>query len=331
MQDINNSVNNYVLESFGEYDWLWREDKDASFKQFTVKDPTLDDYEDQLRAFNKTEDIIDGIPGENRFGGAISLNTGMLKAQLKQECMLWKNKYCQNLHVQTRNDLDALTEYVRVTTGKLRKEVTDLDSLRFIMNILKEVRARESGIDKEMTEILNMYQMLEYHLGSDFIDKEEIVQKTVIRAGWTRLIRLAENRADELSKAQDSLKKNLTKNSRSFSQDVVNFRKDFIAHGPMQNGLTLSDAIDRLSRFKEECKIRERKFDLYRGGEELFTLSRTEYPDLDVTVREVGLCDQLFGLYGSLMEAVGEWKEVPWNSVAVNIEKMIESMENFVA
>ncbi len=331
VQDINNSVNNYVLESFGKYDWLWREDKDASFKQFTVKDPTLDDYEDQLRAFNKTEDIIDGIPGENRFGGAIFLNTGMFKAQLKQECMLWKNKYCQNLHVQTRNDLDALTEYVRVTTGKLRKEVTDLDSLRFIMNILKEVRARESGIDKEMTEILNMYQMLEYHLGSDFIDKEEIDQKTVIRAGWTRLIRLAENRADELSKAQDSLKKNMTKNIRSFSQDVVNFRKDFIAHGPMQNGLTLSDAIDRLSRFKEECKIRERKFDLYRGGEELFTLSRTEYPDLDVTVREVGLCDQLFGLYGSLMEAVGEWKEVPWNSVAANIEKMIESMENFVA
>ncbi len=331
VENIHNAVNSYILQSFGKYDWLWKDDKDTSYKQFTEQDPTLDDYEQQLRMFSKTEEVIDRIPGEKQFGGAISLNSGMLKTQLKQECMLWKNKYCQNLHARTRNDLNGLTEYVRVTTGKLRKEVADLDTLRFIMNILKEVRARESGIDKEINGILNMYQMLEYHLGPDFVEKGEIDQKTVIRAGWTRIIRLAECRADELSKAQDTLKRDLTKNIRSFSQDVVNFRKDFISHGPMVHGVTLTEAIDRLSRFKEECKIRERKYDLYCGGEELFPLPRTEHPELELTVREVGLCDQLFGLYGSMMEAIGEWKEIPWENVAAKIDSMIESMDNFAA
>lgn len=43
--------------------------------------------------------------------------------------------------------------------GKLKKEVRDLDGLRFMMNMLKEVRQRESGINMEISPIMNMYQV----------------------------------------------------------------------------------------------------------------------------------------------------------------------------
>ena len=43
--------------------------------------------------------------------------------------------------------------------GKLKKEVRDLDGLRFMMNMLKEVRQRESGITMEINPIMNMYQV----------------------------------------------------------------------------------------------------------------------------------------------------------------------------
>ena len=46
-------------------------------------------------------------------------------------------------------------------------------------------------------------------------------------------------------------------------------------------------------RFKEEFKIRERKFELYGGGEELFALPRTEYADLEKTKKELKLSDQV--------------------------------------
>lgn len=45
--------------------------------------------------------------------------------------------------------------------GKLKKEVRDLDGLRFMMNMLKEVRQRESGITMEINPIMNMYQVSE--------------------------------------------------------------------------------------------------------------------------------------------------------------------------
>lgn len=46
--------------------------------------------------------------------GALSLNTSSLKSQLKRECSAWKSKYCQNLHRQAKDNLESLTEYMRV-------------------------------------------------------------------------------------------------------------------------------------------------------------------------------------------------------------------------
>ena len=57
--------------------------------------------------------------------------------------------------------------------------------------------------------------------------------------------------------------------------DVLHFREDFLRNGPMVDGIAPNDAVDRLSRFKEELKIRERKMDSYRGYVRNNTLSST--------------------------------------------------------
>ncbi|CAM9125412.1 unnamed protein product [Ectocarpus sp. 4 AP-2014] len=346
IQGIRNTVNDYLL-SFGGYDWLWKDDKDEAYDDFMSKNPSLDHYEAKLKTFSATEDEI----GENnsmhkthnhRIGsihnmGALSLNTSSLKSQLKRECSAWKTKYCQNLHRQAKDSLESLTEYMRVTMGKLKKEVRDLDGLRFMMNMLKEVRQRESGINMEINPIMNMYQMLEHHLGNSFMEKEEIDKKTVIRTNWKKLIKQAESRADELSKTQISFKRALIRDIRDFSKDVTKFRADFVRDGPMVQGIPPMDAVERLNRFKEESKIRERKHELYTGklwqtrGEELFALPLTEYPDLEKTRKELKLSDQLFGLYVDVLETLGEWKHVPWTEVVSNIANMTDKMDNFAA
>jgi hypothetical protein len=57
----------------------------------------------------------------------------------------------------------------------------------------------------------------------------------------------------------------LLKDIKEFKSDVLHFREDFLRNGPMVDGIAPNDAVDRLSRFKEELKIRERKMDSYRG------------------------------------------------------------------
>lgn len=142
----------------------------------------------------------------------------------------------------------------------------DLDSLGFIMQVLKEVREKECSVDMDIDPIMDMYQMLECHLPSGFMEKEEIDKKTVLRSNWKKMILQALARTDELSKTQIKFKTGLVKDIVAFKTDVQNFYTDFTKNGPLIKGLAPMEAVDRLSRFREEMKIRECKFDLYHGG-----------------------------------------------------------------
>ena len=218
-----------------------------------------------------------------------------------------------------------------MTTAKLQRKVGDLDSLRFMMNLLKEVRAKESTIDMEIIPMMDMYQMLEYYLPTGFMQKEEIDKKTVLRANWKKLVNKALERTDELSKTQIGFKRGLIRDINTFKVDVVAFRQDFVKNGPMVQGIPPMDAVDKLSRFKEELKIRERKLDLYCGGEELFALPKSEYPDLAKNQKEIKLASNLFDLYVDVINTINDWKLMPWMEVSNNMEEMTEKMEAFAS
>lgn len=91
------------------------------------------------------------------------------------------------------------------------------------------------------------------------------------------------------------------------------------------------DAVNRLARFKEELKIRERKFELYRSGEEIFGFEHKEYPDLERTQKDIYIASQLFDLYVEVIRMINEWKLKPWVIVAKNLNDMSDLMETFSA
>jgi dynein heavy chain, axonemal len=327
IQGIRNTVQDY-LNSFAQYDWLWHSDKDLAYNDFMKATPTLDDYERKLKSFGTVDGNIAEISDVHNIG-ALSLRTVSIKSQLRSEGNRWKVKFSDNLHVQAKTKLESLTEYIRMTNGKVLREVVDLDTLRFIMTLLVDVRNRESSMDMEITPIMDMYRMLESYLPSGFMEKEEIDKKTVLRTNWKKLLKLAEQRTEELSHAQTRFKRTLLKDIKDFKIDVDNFREDFLRNGPMIDGISANDAVERLSRFKEEYKIRSRKMDSYRGGEDLFALPLTDYPDLGKTEKELKLADQLFSLYVDVLGTLEEWKSILWVDVQDQISDMNERIDGF--
>jgi len=89
-----------------------------------------------------------------------------------------------------------------------------------MMNILREVREKESCIEMEISPIMAMYQMLEYYLPPGFMGKEEIDKKTVLRVNWKRLVSQSLSRSDELSRTQVGYKLGLIKDISAFKIDV---------------------------------------------------------------------------------------------------------------
>ena len=94
-------------------------------------------------------------------------------------------------------------------------------------------------------------------------------------------------------------------------------------------GLAPMEAVDRLSRFKEETKIRERKYDLYHGGEVLFALPHKEYPGLEKIKKDIKLASLLFDLYVDVIRSINDWKVMTWESVAETVSQMTDTMESY--
>ncbi len=114
-----------------------------------------------------------------------------------------------------------MTEYIRSMGGKLNRKIEDLDSLRFIMNMLREVREKESSIDIEINPIMDMYQLLEFYLPVGFMEKEEIDKKTVLRSSWKKVVAQSLSRADELSKTQAIFRAGLLKDIEALKIDAA--------------------------------------------------------------------------------------------------------------
>jgi dynein heavy chain len=289
IQGIRNTVQEY-LNSFTAYNWLWHDDKNKAYNTFMTDEPSLDDFDKKLKSFGDVDSAVSGVSDIQNIG-ALCLRTVSIKSQLKSECDRWKVKFSDNLHIKAKDQLEALTEFIRMTNGKVSREVTDLDSLCSLMTLLVEVRSRESSMDFEIRPIMNMYRMLEAYLPAGFMEKEETDKKTVLVTNWKKLLKLSETRTEELSRTQIKHKRVLLKNVKEFNIDVASFREDFLRNGPLEDSIDPMEAVDRLNRFNEELKIRMRKNSSYRRGEELFALPITEYPELEETTKQLKLAD----------------------------------------
>jgi len=220
------------------------------------------------------------------------------------------------LHSRAKEELESITEYIRVTTGKLSRNVEDLDSLGFIMHVIKEVHEKECSIDMDIEPIMDMYRMLENLLPLGFMEKEENDKKTVLRSNWRQLVLQALARTEELLSTQFKFKKGLVKDIIAFKADVQSFYTVFTKNGPLVKGLAPMEAVDQLSCFREEATIRQRKFDLYYGGEDLFALPHEEYSGFDRVKKDINLASLLFDLYVDVIRSINKWKLMAWDSVA---------------
>jgi dynein heavy chain len=316
------------LKGFGKYDWLWKDDKEATYKKFMQRGPPISDFEGELKKFMAYEVDISRV--ESSFSiGALMLNTVNLKLQLTNESRAWKVLYSNKVHQLAKDMMSNLFDYMRGMTNRLNMPVQSLDTLRYVMSVLKEVREKESSIGMEVGPMMDMYVMLEHYLPGGIIDKEEIEQMSSILGAWKKVVEHAEMIADSLSAVQGTYKKQLIWDIKDFGMDCKAFRKEFEDHGPIVPGIKPQLAVEKLKKFKDELANRERKQDMYRAGEELFALRPTRFVEIGKTRKDISLIDLLYSLYVDVQQSVKNWAQIRWQDVADQIVSITETTNSF--
>ena len=330
IQGLRNQVHAY-LQTYDVYQWLWQDDKDASYLKFITTEPTLADYNQELKRFSDVSDEINAKPARHTIK-ALSLMTNSMKTQLVHMAGVWKVSFSKKLHETAKIKMDALFDYISAQDKWFRRnKPTDLQSVSIIMSKLKALREKESSIDTEITPVLDMYAMLVRYLPDGYLDSEELDRMTVLRGSWKKLIEKSLEVTDELISMQQPLKTKLTSDVKAFKDNVVAFRDDWEKNGPGVAGLAPTVAVERLNRFKAEYDVRDRKYNLYRIGEDLFGLPETKYPGMTKTKKELGLLETLYGLYVDAHESIDlEWPRLPWQDVMSEMELMVDRMAGFM-
>jgi len=76
IQGTKNKVNEF-LASFSKYEWLYKLSITENCKQFNLNNPSIQDYDDELRRFTGIEEELDKINGAMMIG-AMSVKTKVL-------------------------------------------------------------------------------------------------------------------------------------------------------------------------------------------------------------------------------------------------------------
>ena len=95
----------------------------------------------------------------------------------------------------------------------------------------------------------------------------------------------------------------------------------------MVAGVAPREASDRLIVFQNRFDTLYRKYVTYTGGEELFGLSVTEYPELLQIKKELNLLQKLYGLYNDVIDTVNGYYDILWGDV--DIEKINNELQDF--
>jgi len=101
----------------------------------------------------------------------------------------------------------------------------------------------------------------------------------------------------------------------------------------MIDGIQPREASDRLNFFMVRFDDLWRKYVTYSGGEQLFGLEVTEYPELQRVRKELNLLQKLYGLYNDVLEKVGGYYDTPWHDIDIDVinTELIEFQNKSVA
>ncbi|CAM9716155.1 unnamed protein product, partial [Choristocarpus tenellus] len=111
---------------------------------------------------------------------------------------------------------------------------------------------------------------------------------------------------------------------QELKEDFKNFRTEWETSGPMVEGISPLEGVERLRRFKEELQS-----EIYADGEELFALRSTQHPELSKTKKEVGLLEQLYTLYMDVVDTLERYSDILWSGVEEELESMVDMIASF--
>ncbi|NXT68932.1 DYH5 protein, partial [Chaetops frenatus] len=299
-------------------------DPEEKVKEFIDTKPTMAEFQSQIRYFSQLEMQIRELPNHCALQ-SVEVATESLKIALIQECRSRKRTFGLALNKKAATDVGEIYSFIENVSKRLSRPIHDLEDVREAMEALKEIRENEIKIDVTVGHIEESYSVL--HKYNLLFQDENTERGDGLAYAWKNLNTQARQVEDLLLKVQPDMKTDLLRGVQKFQINTAGFYKQYDEKGPSEDNIPPHEASDRLQIFQAKFDELWRKYLSLSGGEELFGLPITEYPELHKIKRELSLLQRLYSLYDTVTASIHRYNEMLWNDL--NIEKINSELLDF--
>jgi len=304
-----------VIDNLNVFSKLWKEDREAKTKEFLETKPDISAFEAAVKEYEVVEISINEIRPIFRVG-CIELETENFKLACVAETKAWKQAFGKNLNVKALANMNSIFEFCDDLGKRLSRPIKNLDDVRAAMTALKDLRENEIKMESQLVPVEQAYAILtKYEIA---VPRSETEKQDTLQYAWAKVGTQSKELNETLITVQPKFKATLSESVLTYVKDVNSFSSEYNTTGPMQPGIAPQEASDRVALFQTRFDDLWRKFATYSGGEELFGLPQTQYPELERIRKELALLQKLYSLYNDVMKNVNGYFDIAWKEVDIN-------------
>ena len=327
--NIQNKIKEYIDNIFEKFNPLFTLNIDNKIKEFNSKlNKSYLDYEEKLKEYNNIQTQIEKIPNEHKIG-AVLLDLCPIKKILLDYCNDWKKEYLKELLRTTKSSGKDLNELLNGFLDKMNNKPDTIYDLKEIVNAIEEIRRKEGSIQAQIKPYIQYYNLVSEHLKEPYnIEKLNFPLKDSFNEKWQEILKLAVQHRDELQKNQLTFRKKLCNDVIQLKEDVSLLYNEFQNGGivGLKNPVLSYEKIGNIRNKVNKLKLNESSI---QAGEQLFNITKTEFPKLHEIENNLKKLEKLYNLYIDVLKQEDQWKETPWFEMSSKLEEMENKIGNF--
>eukprot|EP01033_Poteriospumella_lacustris_P008676 gene8676-6241_t len=217
--------------------------------------------------------------------------------------------------------LTSLTQKLqdRFTTleQQVDAETPDLESLKFVLNIIAEIQGMMQDIELEMMDITERYRTLARY--SIAVPPQEMTDALSIETRWRTLYCNSRTRDLRLIDTKAQFRQVTSQQDKDFRELLANLRKDFLDKGPGVSSTPLDEGVDLLADYRKKLvSLNKIKAELI-NAQNLFNLDVKPYPDLQQTQADVDQLSKIYDLYVQFKEFQMNMASTLWGDLDITV------------
>jgi len=287
--------------------------------------PKLILFDEKITHFKTIQQKIAQIQNPVRKGW-LKIDVQPLKSALDVKVTSAVNVYTDFLKTQIKQTLGNLKGFNANTNDGIKKNPIDdehnTELLMSVMKIIAEVRTLDGKTEKIVKRLRDMVNLLKKHsvgLEEDYLN----VIDTVYSNYYETKNKVFDLKADILP-LQTREAKALQKRLDQFSQQVQNFRTDFLQNLPFSYDdkmdiMAINKCYEQItSYYMDLCKIEEEAKE-YNNLEHLFEMEQTNYKVLKDCRADLKLLKIMWDAIAMVTYQYDDWKGKNWKSIKADL------------